>query len=280
MYLVLLIKGDTMGTIERKPALIKNAIPNQTKTSNSLLIHEWNTFINQLRTQTNLNTEYLEKLHYVLFGPLDPSKPPLVEVTDLSTLTADINTHAQTIAEINTHIKNLILGKWHSGTLLETIDENIEIDITLFSDRVLIDDLYLNTANGNIYKCINVTDEYSYWTYLLNIKGLMFSQDEESTEIEYTLMDCEDKTFLSDAIESLKIIIPEDIYHGFCCGINFKSGETPPTVTFENNASYPFKIIMYGTSIPNYEPKPNRTVTMSIFCDGINLYCYINEVDV
>lgn len=107
MYSVSLIKGDTMRTIERKPALIKNAIPNQTKTANSLTVYEWNTFINQLRTQTNLNTEYLEKLYYVLFGPLDPNEPPLVEVADLSTLTADVNTHAQTITEINRIVEEI-----------------------------------------------------------------------------------------------------------------------------------------------------------------------------
>jgi DNA integrity scanning protein DisA with diadenylate cyclase activity len=96
-----------MRTIERKPVLIKNAIPNQTKTANSLTVYEWNTFINQLRTQTNLNTEYLEKLYYVLFGPLDSNKPPLVEVTDLPTLTADINALAQTIAEINRIVEEI-----------------------------------------------------------------------------------------------------------------------------------------------------------------------------
>lgn len=131
MYLVLLIKGDTMGTIERKPVLIKNTIPNQTKTHNSLSIHEWNIFINQLRTQTNLNTEYLEKLHYVLFGPLDPSKPPLVEVTDLSTLTADVNAHAQTITEINRIVEEIQADlKMISGSFRE-----IEISRTEPEDK-------------------------------------------------------------------------------------------------------------------------------------------------
>lgn len=279
-----------MGTIERKPALIKNAIPNQTKTSNSLSIHEWNTFINQLRTQTNINTEYLEKLHYVLFGPFDPSKPPLVEVADLSTLTTNATEQAQTITEINTHIKNLILGKWHSGTLLESTDTNIEVAITEFSERVLINDLYLNTSSGNIYKCVNVSDEYLYWDYLLNIKGLMFSQDEESTIIEYTLMDCEDKTFKASEIESIELTIPETVYHGFCCGVNFSTyipepedpeePEEPiaPTVTFVNESTYPLKLIMYGASINDYQPRLNRVITMSIFCDGMYIYCYINEV--
>lgn len=96
-----------MRTIERKPVLIKNAIPNQTKTSNSLTVYEWNIFINQLRTQTNINTEYLEKLHYVLFGPPDPNKPPLVEVTDLPTLTVDVNAHTQTIEEIQAYLKKI-----------------------------------------------------------------------------------------------------------------------------------------------------------------------------
>ncbi len=119
-----------MGTIERKPALIKNAIPNQTKTANSLTVYEWNTFINQLRTQTNLNTEYLEKLHYVLFGPLDPSKPPLVEVTDLSMLTADVNAHTQIITEINRIVEEIqanlekVSGSYREIEISRTEPEN------------------------------------------------------------------------------------------------------------------------------------------------------------
>lgn len=120
-----------MRTIERKPALIKNAIPNQTKTANSLTVYEWNTFINQLRTQTNLNTEYLEKLYYVLFGPLDPSEPPLVEVADLSTLTANVNAHAQTITEINRIVEEIQADlKMISGSYRE-----IEISSTEPEDK-------------------------------------------------------------------------------------------------------------------------------------------------
>lgn len=47
--------------VDKKPKLIKNAIPDQLKTgANSLTIHEWNQIINILKTQANLNTDFLE----------------------------------------------------------------------------------------------------------------------------------------------------------------------------------------------------------------------------
>ena len=58
-----------MSKVISKPKLIKNAISYQNKTTpNSLTVHEWNHTINALKTQANLNTEYLETLHYILFG--------------------------------------------------------------------------------------------------------------------------------------------------------------------------------------------------------------------
>jgi hypothetical protein len=76
-----------MKIVESKPKLIKNAIAYQNKTTpNSLTVHEWNHIINVLKTQTNLNTEYLDKLHYILFGSSTSDfieTPSLPEVKEL-----------------------------------------------------------------------------------------------------------------------------------------------------------------------------------------------------
>jgi hypothetical protein len=56
--------------IDKKPTLIQNNIPTQTKVSaNSLTVQEWNSIVNILKTQTNYNAVYLEKLHRFFFGP-------------------------------------------------------------------------------------------------------------------------------------------------------------------------------------------------------------------
>lgn len=56
-------------TFIKKPALIYNNIPEQLKTAaNSLTIQDWNQVVNVLKRQINLNTEYLEKLHRLLFS--------------------------------------------------------------------------------------------------------------------------------------------------------------------------------------------------------------------
>jgi hypothetical protein len=55
-------------TIPKKPELIYNSISDQLKTAaNSLTIAEWNSVVNILKKQSNLNTKYIENLHRILF---------------------------------------------------------------------------------------------------------------------------------------------------------------------------------------------------------------------
>lgn len=70
-------------SIEKKPLLIHNALPYQSKTSaNSLTIQEWNQVVNILKSQANLNTDYLEKLHRILFADWDSATTGAYEFPD------------------------------------------------------------------------------------------------------------------------------------------------------------------------------------------------------
>lgn len=104
------------------------------------------------------------------------------------------------------------------------------------------------------------------------------SEDNTTTSINHDLVDNSDKTYKADNISRVNIVIPTAMYHGFYAGVNFKSGATVPAVAFTNNSDVPLKIMQFGVSVPSYIPSPNRTTTMSFFCDGVNLYCYLNEV--
>ena len=53
---------------------------------------------------------------------------------------------------------------------------------------------------------------------------------------------------------------------------------TPVAVGFVYTALFPFKKMQYGINLTNYTPTANTTVTLMFYCDGINCYCYINEV--
>lgn len=102
--------------------------------------------------------------------------------------------------------------------------------------------------------------------------------DVSSTVINYTLPNNTDKTYMANNITAVNITVPNTMHHGFYTGINLKSSATPPSVSFVNNSIFPLKIMQFGVNITSYTPAPNCTVSMSIFCDGINVYCYINEV--
>lgn len=104
------------------------------------------------------------------------------------------------------------------------------------------------------------------------------TMDTTSTDIRYTLQNNVDKTFAADDILYLRVTVPDTVDHGFCAGVNLKVSELPPAVLFTNNSAYPLKLMQFGAGIPNYLPNPNCTACFSIFCDGLNVYCYINEV--
>lgn len=69
--------------IEKKPNIVRNAIPDQNKQgANSLTIQEWNTTINVLKRQANLNTSYLERLHRALFFNWDNNTIGTIEIAE------------------------------------------------------------------------------------------------------------------------------------------------------------------------------------------------------
>ena len=197
-------------------------------------------------------------------------------VTDKSySALSEIN---RVVDEINKIFEGQFVARWHSGTFIENNAENIIVDENLFEKSVNVGDLFLNSVNGNIYICMTIEDENTYWNFLLNIKGMGFESDPNETVIDHTLEQDTDKTFKNENITNISITIPEDVSHGFCSGVNFISGEVAPSVNFTNNSIYPLKLIQYGLKLDNYSPLKNRTVAMSFYCDGINVYCYINEV--
>lgn len=107
---------------------------------------------------------------------------------------------------------------------------------------------------------------------------VQLNEDSTTTNITHNVTDNSDKTFKASGITKVGIVIPSAMYHGFYAGVNFKNGATVPQVTFTNSSNLPLKIMQFGVAVPSYTPAPNTTTTISIFCDGINVYCYLNEV--
>lgn len=191
-----------------------------------------------------------------------------------------VNANDSVISEINRIVEEInTMGnatKWLFGSIVN--DENLTIAEDLLQD-VYLGDYYLNNRSGNVYTCVSKENGFLTFEYVFNIKDMFDNESNDTeTEISYTLENNLDKTFKAENIESIELIIPNSVNHGFCCGVNFKSGNTPPSFSIINNSDYPLKMRVYGMDIENYTPTPNRTVAMSIYCDDINVYCYVNEI--
>ena len=191
-----------------------------------------------------------------------------------------VNKNESVVSEINRIIEEINTienaTKWLFGSIVN--DENLIIAEELLQD-VYLGDYYLNNRSGNVYTCVSKENGFLTFEYVFNIKDMFDNESNDTeTEISYTLENNLDKTFKAENIESIELIIPNSVNHGFCCGVNFKVGNTPPSFSVINNSDYPFKLRIYGMDNTNYIPSPNRTVAMSIYCDDINVYCYVNEI--
>ena len=70
-------------SIVKRPGVIYNNIADQVKTAiSSLSVKDWNTIVNTLKTQANLNTKHVEMLYKLLFGSLDNTDARYIEFVD------------------------------------------------------------------------------------------------------------------------------------------------------------------------------------------------------
>ena len=133
---------------------------------------------------------------------------------------------------------------------------------------------YLKQAyvNNNILTLVDQDN------HLINFsaQGYNIIKDTTTTNISYTVEDSTDKTYSANNITRVKIRIPSNITQGFCSNVNIKNSQNAPTYIFTNYSSFPFKLVMWGKVIDGYLANGNTTTNLAIFCDGINVYCYIN----
>lgn len=102
--------------------------------------------------------------------------------------------------------------------------------------------------------------------------------DNTTTNISYTFIDNEFKTYNAENITNITLTIPE-VEMGFSGGVNIKIGETLPTITFTNNSNKTMKILQFCSTIETYSPSKNCISKILVDCDdGENIYVWVVEV--
>lgn len=116
------------------------------------------------------------------------------------------------------------------------------------------------------------------YTWSCFVGNTSVSEDTSTTVINYTAYDNTDKSFKASNITAVQIFIPTEVAHGYCAGVNVKNGATPPAYNFVGVNAYPLKLIRYGSAVNSYTAKANTTTNLVFYCDGVNVYIYIQEV--
>lgn len=118
----------------------------------------------------------------------------------------------------------------------------------------------------------------SDYTWLLFVGDAFCTEDGSAGAVRATVAAYTDVTYTSGDIESLTVVIPNGVQHGFYAGLNFRTGSRTVPVSFTNFSTKPLKIIVSGTATDGYAPAQNSMVRMIFDCDGVNVYCTIVEV--
>jgi hypothetical protein len=163
-----------------------------------------------------------------------------------------------------------------------------EVSLIVFNDFMARLETFVNTLNANI--------EFVKTDLPTLVDGLLldgklseslfpasvlsaYILDTTTTVIAHTLVDNNDTTYTQSNPTAVTIVIPDTVLHGFHAGINFKSGTNVYSVTFTNNSGLDLKIHNNGQTIVEYVPTLSRMVDMIFYSEGVNVYCYINEVE-
>lgn len=106
-----------------------------------------------------------------------------------------------------------------------------------------------------------------------------FKTDNATTNVDYTFVDNEFKSFVAANIENVVLTIPETVAIGFSAGVTVKYGSAAPTVYFVNNSDKTLKKLQFCSTIETYQPTANSTCKILVDCDEGDTVCvWIVEV--
>ena len=152
-----------------------------------------------------------------------------------------------------------------------------------------VGDIYLNiasgTSRGNMYKCIGAGPATSaVWSYIGNVTNMTNSTITVDPILQpdnvYVMTGGSgtNGAYVSGDTINLTLPLSTNMYNGYICEVDFKTGATAPTLNITLNGNT-IKYLKYGITVPAYIPQPNKEVNMLFRYNGISLVCAIIEVD-
>lgn len=134
------------------------------------------------------------------------------------------------------------------------------------------------SGDGLVYSDLNKMVENTTYVYQNAITQLVMNTID--TEISITLKHNTDCTFTANNISSVHLTLDNTVAHGFISGLNFRIGSTSPNIDIINNSLYNLIIWKNGVKTDNIILNNNVNIVSTIFCDGMNVYWYIKEIQV
>lgn len=143
--------------ISQTQNILYNSVPDQTLTyANQLTVYAWNDIINMLRTQANVNAEYIQTLHKWLIGigtdtyALPSTYTSFVEYTfDIDNNLNIISSRVEKFEEYASNIVNALT--YNRLGLLKVTDYDEDTgEVVYIFDPTIVDDISYDEESGEI----------------------------------------------------------------------------------------------------------------------------------
>lgn len=109
------------------------------------------------------------------------------------------------------------------------------------------------------------------------ISGTYFKNIENIEQFPIVLSNNTDLT-LNKPVKTIRIIIPENIKHGFYSALNFETAEEVNDFFIINDSKFELIVSLNGNVISSVSPFPNRVYNLIFYSDGLRVYCYYSVV--
>lgn len=222
-------------------------------------------FLYENNPNTNVFTDSEKtKLQY-LEGSKFVGQYLTLEALELANPSPAIGSYGYVDAGEGTNTKKYI---WDSTDLEWVSGSNLSEELT----PTQVKQLYETNDDTNVF-----TDSEKTKLGALQDYTEIITQDNASGVVSCNLGFGQDVTYLNILVE-LELVLPTTFGHGYYAGVNFKTGSDAMEIIITTDTIYPIKIMKYDQVLSDFELSANKTVNLSLYCDGINLYCYYVEV--
>ena len=193
------------------------------------------------------------------------------------------------------YVSKLLIGnKWYTGNGITGKSTTETIYTGSGVTYANIGDIYMNihtgASRGNLYRCTVAGDvNTAKWVYFANVTNIDSAVGTADDNPVVVLAPNIQRSIVStktegkyDANCTITLTLPTlaNLFDGYICEVDFKTGLTAPYLVINNSTGLPIKYVKYGITHDSYIVQPNKEINLLFRYNGLSILCVIVEIDI